>query len=101
DPGQWRAKTIMTGPCEGDVSIVLTAEVHSIRVREPLRVAVCGPHDCDNRLPLADPLASQLYIIRRQPRCVLAPALVAQPFLDCAGHQVLIAPELLQLSWML
>ncbi len=72
----------MSGPTEGEVTIVLAGDVQGIGIREALWISISCSHHRDDRLPLANRLAAKNHVIGSQARRVLAGAIVSEQFLD-------------------
>ena len=82
------------------MAVILARDVETVGIRKAFRVAVGRAHDRNHRLALADLLSSQLHILWRQPRRVLAGALVAQQFFHGRRNQSKIGAQPLQFIGM-
>ena len=67
------------------MTVILAANVQSVRIRKTLWIAVCCSHHRSHHLPLANQFPPQLYILGGQPGGMLAGALVSQQLLHRRG----------------
>ena len=90
----------MARPGEGNVPVILPADIEPVGIREALGVAVGRAHDGNDGLALTDQPITEHHILGGQSRGVLAGALVTQQFLDRRRYERGVGPQFLQLIGM-
>src|SRR5206468_9966935 len=94
---QGSAKTIMTRPAEGQVSVVLTGHIQPVRIGEARRIMVGSAQYGHHGLPFANQLSSQFQIFWSETEGVLDGAFVTEQLLDRRRNQRGIAAKPRQL----
>src|SRR6266568_6261644 len=100
DAGKRGAEAEMRRPAECEVAIIRPGQVQSVGIGKALRVAIAGRHDSHYGIALADPLPTQLHVVRGEPRRMLARALVAQQLLDRGLDDRRVVAQSCQVFWV-
>src|SRR5436309_1370390 len=93
DPRERRAEAEVSGPAEGEVTVVLAGNVETIGVGEALGIAVGRAHHRNDYLARADLAPAHLHIGGGEAARVLARTLVPEKLLDRGRDEGEDAPE--------
>src|SRR2546428_10737818 len=97
---EWSAGAEVNAPAEGDVAVVGTSEVETIRVGNLGGIAIRGADEGHPHLPLADRPAADIDVRARDARGALHGTIVTQQLLDGTRDEPGRLAQPTELSWM-